>query len=234
MTAADRTKILDLGGRAVPLRFRRVASARRLILRIDRDNDGAVITLPPRVSQAEGEALVREKADWVLSRLKNLPPRVPFESGQSAPYLGDDHLIRHRPDARGAVWREDTEIHVAGKPEHVSRRVADWFKREARREIVALADTRSAQLEKPYGRISIRDTRSRWGSCSSSENLNFCWRLIMAPYWVLDYVVAHEVAHLLHRNHGPQFWHAVEGLTGQTEQAKDWLARNGEGLHRYG
>jgi predicted metal-dependent hydrolase len=225
---------LDLGGRAVPLRFRRVATARRLILRIDRENDGAVVTLPPRVSEAEGKALAEEKADWVLSRLNALPRRVPFESGRHAPYLGKECLIRHRQDVRGVVWREEDEIHVAGRPEYLARRVTDWFKREARHKIASLVETKSAQIDRPHGRISIRDTRSRWGSCSSNGNLSFCWRLIMAPEWVLDYVVAHEVAHLLHHDHSPRFWHAVEGLTDQTEQAKQWLLQNGEGLHRYG
>ncbi|MBT3765812.1 MAG: M48 family metallopeptidase [Rhodospirillaceae bacterium] len=225
---------LDLGGRAVPLRFRRVANARRLILRIDRENDGAVVTLPPRVSQAEGKALAEEKADWILSRLDALPRRVPFESGQRVPYLGEEHLIRHRQDVRGVVWLEADEIHVAGRPEYLLRRITDWFKREARREIIDLVETKSAQINKPHGKITIRDTRSRWGSCSSNGNLSFCWRLIMAPEWVLDYVVAHEVAHLLHHDHSPRFWNAVEGLTDQTEQAKKWLLQNGEGLHRYG
>ena len=225
---------LELGGRSVPLRFRRVANARRLILRIDRENDGAVVTLPPRVSQAEGKALAEEKADWILSRLDALPRRVPFEAGQRAPYLGEEHLIRHRQDVRGVVWREEDEIHVAGRPEYLSRRITDWFKREARREITGLVETKSALIDKPHGKITIRDTRSRWGSCSSNGNLSFCWRLIMAPEWVLDYVVAHEVAHLLHHDHSPRFWHAVEGLTDQTEQAKQWLLKNGEGLHRYG
>ena len=225
---------LALGGRAVPLRFRRVANARRLILRIDRENDGAVVTLPPRVSQAEGKALAEEKADWILSRLDALPRRVPFESGQRVPYLGEEHLIRHRQDVRGVVWLEADEIHVAGRPEYLLRRITDWFKREARREIIDLVETKSAQINKPHGKITIRDTRSRWGSCSSNGNLSFCWRLIMAPEWVLDYVVAHEVAHLLHHDHSPRFWNAVEGLTDQTEQAKKWLLQNGEGLHRYG
>ncbi|MBT7770228.1 MAG: M48 family metallopeptidase, partial [Rhodospirillales bacterium] len=167
-------------------------------------------------------------------RLDALPRRVPFESGQRVPYLGEEHLIRHRQDVRGVVWLEADEIHVAGRPEYLLRRITDWFKREARREIIDLVETKSAQINKPHGKITIRDTRSRWGSCSSNGNLSFCWRLIMAPEWVLDYVVAHEVAHLLHHDHSPRFWNAVEGLTDQTEQAKKWLLQNGEGLHRYG
>jgi predicted metal-dependent hydrolase len=234
MTADPHPTILDLRGHPVPLRFRRVANARRLILRIDRENDGAVITLPPRVSKAEGEALVFEKADWVLSRLKALPRRVLFVPGQHIPYLGKEHLIHHREDRRGVVWREDDEIQVAGRTEFISRRVTDWFKREARREILALVETKAKILGKPYGKISIRDTRSRWGSCSSSGNLSFCWRLVMTPHWVLEYVVAHEVAHLAHHNHGAQFWQTVDGLTDRTEEAKSWLLKNGKSLHRYG
>ena len=225
---------LDLGGRAVPLRFRRVANARRLILRIDRENDGAVVTLPPRVSQAEGKALAEEKADWILSRLDALPRRVPFESGQRVPYLGEEHLIRHRQDVRGVVWLEADEIHVAGRPEYLLRRITDWFKREARREIIDLVETKSAQINKPHGKITIRDTRSRWGSCSSNGNLSFCWRLIMAPEWVLDYVVAHEVAHLVEMNHSAKFWRVVDELADDVKQSKAWLTAYGQTLHRYG
>jgi predicted metal-dependent hydrolase len=234
MTADPHLTILNLRGHSVPLRFRHVTNARRLILRIDRENDGAIITLPPRISKAEGEALVYEKADWVLSRLKALPPRVYLVPGQYVPYLGKEHRIHHREDRRGVVWREDGGIQVAGRSEFISRRITDWFKREARREILTLVEIKAQILHKPYGKISIRDTRSRWGSCSSSGNLSFCWRLMMTPYWVLEYVVAHEVAHLAHHNHGTQFWQTVEGLTDHTKEAKTWLLRNGEILHRYG
>ncbi len=234
MTEVPHPTILNLRGHPVSLRFRRVANARRLILRIDRENDGAVITLPPRVSKAEGEALVYEKADWVLSRLKALPPRVLFMPGQHVPYLGKEHLIHHREDRRGVVWRKDNEIQVAGQLEFISRRITDWFKREARREIMVLVEAKAKILGEPYGKISIRDTRSRWGSCSSSGDLSFCWRLVMAPYWVLEYVVVHETAHLCYHNHGPQFWHTVDRLTDHTEEAKSWLLQNGESLHRYG
>ncbi|HIM77598.1 MAG TPA: M48 family peptidase, partial [Rhodospirillales bacterium] len=127
-----------------------------------------------------------------------------------------------------------SEILVAGRHEHVARRGKDWFKSQARELIVSRVREKAQTLDRKPGRITIRDTKSRWGSCSPDGNLSFCWRLVMAPDAVLDYVVAHEVAHLAELNHGPKFWRWVEELTADVEGAKKWLRLNGEALHRYG
>ena len=228
---------LELDGRRVPVRLYRNNRARRVILRIDDhgdDGDVVVVTLPRGASQAEGLALVVDKAGWVLERLDGLPPRVPFADGQSLPLGGIEHLIRHVPQIRGGVWREGAKIFVCGRPEHVSRRIRDWLKGKAREQIAPRVRDKAATLGQRAGRISIRDTKSRWGSCSHTGNLSFCWRLVMAPEWVLDYVVAHEVSHLAEHNHGPRFWQLVGRLTGDVDGGRDWLKRYGEQLHRIG
>ena len=225
---------LDIDGRAVPLRIRRNARARRLVLRIDAASDGAVVTLPPGVPVEDGLDMARQRAAWIAGQLAALPARMSFADGACVPFLGVEHSIRHRPGHRGTVWREDGEILVAGGPEHLARRVGDWLKGEARRLISPLVALKAARLGRTAGRITLRDTRSRWGSCSANGNLSFCWRLVMAPEAVLDYVVAHEVAHLGMRGHGPRFWRAVAGLTNDAEGARAWLRENGDGLHRYG
>lgn len=225
---------IDLEGRAVPLRVRHNPAARRLILRIDPDGGGAVVTLPARVPVEEGFDMVRRQAGWLLRRLESLPPRIPFADGARVPFLGVEHVVRHEPAARGVVRREEGVLIVAGRAEHVGRRLIDWLKAEARRELAARARVRAAELGRPVGRVSVRDTRGRWGSCSANGNISFCWRLILAPEFVLDYVVAHEVAHLLVRDHSPRFWKTVAGLTAETARAKSWLRRHGEGLHRFG
>jgi len=232
-TGGDRLT-LDIGGREVPLRIRRNPKARRLILRIDTDSDGAIVTLPSRVPLREGVELARARSDWILRRLAELSPRVPFADGARVPYLDQEHVIHYRPGRRGVVWREGREIQVAGRPEHTGRRVRDWFKAEARARITGLVAEKTEMLGRGRGRITLRDTRSRWGSCSANGNLSFCWRLIMVPEPVLDYVVAHEVAHLAHRDHGPAFWRAVQGLTRDADAGRAWLRRHGESLHRYG
>jgi hypothetical protein len=204
------------------------------MLRIDAEDDGVIVTLPPRASAREGLDLVWRQAEWIVGELSALPPRVPFVDGATIPVLGRDYAIRHAPDRRGAVWIEEGTILVAGRPEHVSRRVADWLRREARRAIAARVAEKAAALDRAFGRVVLRDTVSLWGSCSAKGDLSFCWRLILAPPAVLDYVVAHEVAHLAVRGHGPGFWRTVERLTPKPDGARAWLGRHGAGLHRYG
>ncbi len=228
---------LDLAGRRVPVRLYRNNRARRIVLRIDGHGDvadGGAVTLPRRTAQAEGLELVMDKADWVLERLDELAPRVAFADGQNVPFGGVDHLIRHVPDNRGGVWQEGAEIFVCGRLEHVARRIRDWLKGQAREHIVPRVHEKAGALGRRAGRITIRDTKSRWGSCSADGNLSFCWRLVMAPVAVLDYVVAHEVSHLAEPDHGPKFWRAVENLTEDMEGARQWLRANGDRLYRYG
>ena len=231
-------KFLDLAGRRVPVRLYRNNRARRVILRIDSHGDGTedgvAVTLPRGAAQYEGLDLVQDKADWVLNGLDELAPRISFADGQAVPFCGVDHLIRHAPHIRGGVWREGAEIFVTGGLEHVARRVRDWLKGQAREQIVPRVREKASALGQRAGRISIRDTKSRWGSCSADGNLSFCWRLVMAPVAVIDYVVAHEVAHLVELHHGPKFWRAVEGLTEDVSGSRKWLSANGDRLYRYG
>lgn len=225
---------VTLRDRVVPVVVRRNPRARRIILRLDADGTGAVVTIPARAAVDDGLALVRRQADWLLARLDRAPTRMPFADGAVVPYLGCDHVIRHAPGRRRPVARDGADIVVAGGAEHLARRVGDWFRAEAKRILTARVDAKVEALGVKRGRITVRDTRSRWGSCAVGGNLSFSWRLVMAPDPVLDYVVAHEVAHLRHHDHGPAFWRAVATLTEHTESAKAWLASAGTRLHLYG
>ena len=225
---------LDIDGRAVPLKVRRNPRARRLIVRMDRSGEGIVVTVPATLGVDDGVALARRKAGWIAARLAALPPRVPFADGAVVPVLGTELEIRHQPGGRPPVQRAEGGIVVSGRPEHLARRLTDWLKGEARREIVGRAEAKAVQLDRTLGRITVRDTRSRWGSCSADGNLSFCWRLILAPEWVLDYVIAHEVAHLVVRDHGPRFWKTVASLVEDAATARSWLRRHGPALYRYG
>ena len=226
--------VLALAGHEIPLRIRHHPTARRLTLRIDPAGGGAIVTLPSGLKARDGIAFAERKADWLINRLDSLPKPVPIGNGSELPLRGIPHRIRHRTDARGTVWLENGEIHVAGRPEYLQRRIVDWLKAEARRELGERAHDKADRIGRTVGRVTVRDTRSRWGSCSANGNLSFCWRLIMAPEHVLDYVVAHEVAHLIERNHGPRFWDLVRELTDDTGGAKVWLRRDGDSLLRYG
>ncbi|MFI5001882.1 MAG: M48 family metallopeptidase, partial [Reyranellales bacterium] len=175
------------------------------------------------------------QAGWIAARLKRLPARRPFADGAELPLFGTPHRVRHRPDARGTVWVEGVEIHVAGRPEHLPRRLREWLIAEMRRRLTPLVHAKAAQVERTVRRITVRDSRSRWGSCGPNATMSFSWRLVFAPSEVLDYLVAHEVAHLVHLNHGPRFWALARALCeSPIEVPQAWLKKNGETLLQYG
>ncbi len=225
---------IDLAGRSLAVRFRRNRRARRLIIRIDPGIDGVTVTLPPGTGQGEGLDLIRRRESWVLDCLDALPPRVPFAPGARVPFLGVDHIIRHEHGRGVPVRRAGDIITVSGRVEHLARRLGDWFRQQARAEITPRLTIKAAMLGRTVRPISIRDTRSRWGSYATGGGFSFSWRLVIAPEFVLDYVVAHEVAHMKVMNHSAGFWAVVAGLTDNVQGARDWLNDHGDTVHRYG
>ncbi len=233
MAEPDDTKVLRVAEREIPLLVSRNPRARRISISLD--GGGSVrLTLPRRTSLRQGLDFAEDKANWILDQLNALPERVPFEDGAILPLLGADHVICHQPAARRGVWCADGAIRVSGQREHLPRRVGDFLKAEARREISRRAKEKAGIVGRPVRRITLRDTTSRWGSCTSDGNLSFTWRLILAPEDVLDYVVAHEIAHLKHLNHGSRFWALVARLTADVTRSRRWLRENGDRLLRYG
>ena len=226
--------MLNFPARKVPLVFKQNKRAQRIILRLDHGSSSIIVVLPKRTSRDEGKRFALSNKDWIEERLDQLHEPVPFLHNNIIPILGTPHRIRHKPNARGVVWCESEEIHVAGHEEHVPRRVQDWLKLEAKREIESRAFQKAEMVGKKIKKITIRDTKSRWGSCTSAGSLSFSWRLILAPPFVLDYLAAHEVAHLKEMNHSARFWRLCEKLCPASEEAKDWLKAHGTTLHRYG
>ena len=230
----DAPRSLRLADREVPLELRRHPRARRISLRLNAEGNGVAMVLPRRTPIYEAVEFAEKNSGWILKHLAKVPERIPFAEGAVIPLLGRNHIIRHSPAARSGVLCEDGVIRVSGRAEHLPRRVGDFLKRAARSEISTRARDKAAAIDRRVGRISLRDTRSRWGSCSSAGDLNFSWRLILAPEPVLDYVVAHEIAHLVHLNHSPRFWKLAGRLSQDMAGAKAWLARNSAELWRYG
>ena len=206
----------------------------------------AVLTLPPRVSYAEAGDFLTRHFDWLASRLAELPEPVPFIDGACLPVRGQDHDIEVVPRARGRskVWLEPDRdaitpltrprIFVHGPDEQVPARLLGWLKGEARGDIDARVRHHADFLGVRPKRLSIRDQTTRWGSCSAEGALSFSWRLILAPPFVLDYVAAHEVAHIRELNHGARFWSLVRASTPRLDEARTWLKANGPRLHQYG
>ncbi len=217
----------------ISVALRRSERTRRLILKLD-PLAGPVLTMPPKASIADAKLFLERHHDWITTRLALAPERVPFTTDAQIPLLGVPHPIRHAPLARRGVWLEDGALFVSGRPEHVPRRVGDFLKAETEKRVRPLAFDLSAKIGKTPTRITVRSLKSRWGSCSSAHDLSFSWRLILAPAPVLDYVVAHEVAHMAEMNHSPAFWLVVGELYPNFKEPRRWLKTHGADLFRYG
>ncbi|MEI6202638.1 MAG: SprT family zinc-dependent metalloprotease [Enhydrobacter sp.] len=234
-TPAPEQLTIAHAGHDLPVTFVRSARARRASLRVDPARRRVVLTAPLRMARDTAVGFAEQQAGWIAARLKRLPDRRPFVDGAEVPLFGAPHRVRHRPDQRGTVWVEGGEIHVAGRAEHLSRRLRDWLTAEMRKRLAPLVASKAAQVERPVKRITVRDARSRWGSCGPDGAMSFSWRLVFAPPEVLDYLVAHEVAHLVYMNHGPRFWALAERLCdGPMAPPQAWLKIHGETLMQYG
>jgi len=222
-----------------PVRVRRNRQARRYTLRVHAATREVMLTLPVRASLRDAKAFAEKHGGWIAARFRRLPQAVPFAPEVAIPLRGVPHRIVHRQGARGTVWIETDEadeclLCVAGASPHLARRIGDYLKREARRELEAASRKYAAELGVVVKRVTVRDQASRWGSCSTAGSLSYSWRLIFAPPFVLDYLAAHEVAHLVEMNHSRRFWRVVERICPASEQAKAWLDAHGPDLHRYG
>jgi predicted metal-dependent hydrolase len=218
---------------------RRNPRAKRLTLKIARSSGDICLTLPLRASLSTGKTFVENHVGWIAARLEKRLEHVYFAPDMMFPLRGVMMQIKHRPKVVGGIAVEiESEEHtpclwVGGDPVHLPRRVRDYLKKQAHHDLaqaVKYYETKSGL--KSQG-ITLRDTSSRWGSCSSRGQLNFSWRLIMAPPYVLDYLAAHEVTHLKEMNHSTRYWSLLKSLCNHTDEAEAWLKKHGASLHRY-
>lgn len=227
--------VVTLGGREVRYSIRRSARARRMSLRV-LPGVGLEVVLPRGFSLREASTLVRRNQGWVLRALDRLKlsdeARVELVDGASLPFVGSTltlHILNGA--SRNSARRQGNVLTVsltAGTPPAAA--VESWYRAQAKRLAGERASMHAAALGVAFGRIAIKDTRSRWGSCSSKGNLNFSWRLLLGPEAVLDYVVAHEVAHLKELNHSPAFWSHVATLCPDFKAQRAWLRKHGREL----
>ena len=219
---------------ACQVQWRRSLRASRVSLRVDVRSGAVVVTLPPRAGRRQGMALITAHAAWLVQRLAALAPHVALVPGAVLPLGGEPHVLRHQPQAPAGAWLEPGVILAGGPAEALPGLVGGLLQAEARRRIALLVQRHAAQLGVQPGGLRLKDPRSRWASCAPDGTLAFSWRLVMAPDWVLAYVVAHEVAHLREMNHSPRFWALVAELTPARDQAVAWLKAHGPGLLRVG
>ncbi len=228
---------IETGETSLRIRLRADPRARRYLLRLPADYSGPVLTIPGGGDLARAERFARQHVGWLLERLEKRPDHTPLVPGDIVPLRGRDHRIAMTGKLRGLVEvneAEMPELLVPGAEDHIPRKLMTWLKAEAKADLATAAKHHAEQLGEQIAGLSIRDTRSRWGSCASNGKLSFSWRLILAPPEILDYVAAHEVAHLREMNHSARFWRLCEQLAPQTPEARKWLKENGARLHGYG
>jgi predicted metal-dependent hydrolase len=228
-----RRELLKIEGRAVEVNVRLNPRARRLIVKVHPTTGEVSVTAPSQRALDKAMEFARGQSDWIALQRSRVPEPVELGIGAVLPYKGHDHIVREGEAGRGAAWAEGGAIYVTGAKAHHPRRLIDFLKREARREFEARTPEFARRIGVRHKRITVRDTASRWGSCSVQGSLSYSWRLILAPSFVLDYVVAHEVAHMRELNHGPAFWRLVRELVGDPRRAQNWLRDHGAALHRY-
>jgi predicted metal-dependent hydrolase len=225
---------LHLADRPLSIALKRSKRAKRMTLRMTREGDSAVMTLPLRVSRAEAQSFAERSSTWLENQLRKQPDKVEVADGASLTLRGETYTLAFTGRARGTVICDEASktISIPGIAPHQKRRLVDWLKQQAQLDLQTASRGYAEKMGARFSSIHVRDQKSRWGSCTSDGKLSYSWRLIMAPPHVLDYVAAHEVAHLLQMNHSPRFWRLVLTHCKHTKSAKDWLKKNGQTLHR--
>ncbi|NHO32580.1 M48 family metallopeptidase [Acetobacter fallax] len=214
----------------VPVEWRRSTRARRVSLRVSPRTRGVIVTLPASATTEAGLRLLRTHTGWIEKQLQRRAHTPRFEAGGRVPIDGADHVICHTPHGTGGAWLEQSEIHVSGDAAFIPRRVTDFLRRLATRKLADRMTALGARTGLMPAQVAIRDTTSRWGSCTARGRVMLSWRLVMTPVFVQDYVILHELAHLRHLNHSAAFWALVDLLTPRRHEAERWLKLHGAAL----
>ncbi|MGV3652483.1 MAG: M48 family metallopeptidase [Devosia sp.] len=231
------TAALEIGGHPVAIAVR--VSARARSYRLSLPHVGPpVLTVPADGRWRDAEGFLVRHTGWLEQRLTRRAAPIGFAEGAEVPLRGLPHRIVATGKLRGVVTIAEGEgerlLLVPGAPEHMARRLGDWLKAQAAEDLKARCAVHATTLGVTVKSIALRAQTTRWGSCSSTGRLNFNWRLVMAPPFVLDYVAAHEVAHLVEMNHSPAFWRACKRAMPGMEEGRAWLKANGTVLMGYG
>lgn len=232
----ERMAIVASDGTQVYVRIEVNAKAKRLILRLDERRREAVTVAPSARQIKAAVKFAQERVDWIAEALGRLPEVIPFEDGAMIGLRGEPVCLSIEGTGRLAVLEpgDPPILRVPGAPETFGARVTRYLKKEAKGDISEAVARYSEALGVTASAISLKDTRSRWGSCTADRKLSFSWRLVLAPPRVLDYVAAHECAHMLEMNHSPAFWAHVTHCIPDWKRDRAWLRAHGAGLQSVG
>ncbi len=208
-------------------------SSRKITLKIDEKERVPVLSVPRFCSRKQAIKFVTEHTEWIIKSLNKLPEIKYFTAGTVFSLFGQDVTVEHHPQARRGVWPEENKLCVSGEAEFIHRRVKDYIKKRAGEEFYARSKELADKLGRKLSGVSIKDTSSRWGSCSSLQHINYSWRIALAPDFVIDYLMAHEVSHLKHPDHSDEFWACVASLCPEWSRGRIWLKRYGKTLYAY-
>ena len=208
------------------------ARATRMALRVDVKAGDVVLTWPRGTSERGALRFIEQNRDWIERSRRKLPPPKAFSEGEIISIHGQEYKIV-RKDGRGVTFLAAGHLVVHGRPEHMSRRIKDFLKEQAREVLEEVAAIKLSDLNLKSVGVRVIDPKTRWGSCAPDGRMMFSWRLILAPPEVLDYVVAHEVAHRIHMNHSRKFWALCASLTGDAAASRRWLRTHGSVLMAY-
>ena len=207
--------------------------ARVMRLRVDGRSGAVVLTIPKRASRRQALEWAAAHRVWVEAQLAKIEPASSLGDGAELPIEGVPHRIRWDPSASRVPKREGEELVVGGPADNLDARILRWLRRHASEILSRETQEFASMAGVSVSRVGVGDPMSRWGSCSSSGAIRYSWRLVLAPAWVRRATVAHEVAHRVHMNHGPEFHALVERLLGtDPKPARLWLRRHGAALHR--
>lgn len=227
----DKSYHIIVQGQCISLEVRRHPRARRYTLRYRAHTRDALLTLPPRASLKEGLRFAQSREQWLLTQMRRSPALTVLEEGAAISVLGEALTLVREEGRRGLARREGDALLIPGDPAGFSRRARDWLKAELRREIIRLAYPKAGRIGRNIHSITLRDMNSRWGSCGPKGDLTFSWRMVFAPHGALEYLVAHEVAHLAEMNHSPRFWAVVQTLCPDYRIWRTWLKEEGHQLY---
>lgn len=215
------------------IKILRSSRSKKMTLKIDNKTQTPTLSIPTLCSNKQAFEFVKNHILWIEEKIEQTVKPKKFKDGDSVSILGKDVKIEHHPELRSGAIIEGNILKVSGEKPFLHRRVKDYIKKAAKEEFYRLSKEKAKLIDCKINNIVIKDTKSRWGSCSSYNNINYNWRIALAPYYVIEYLISHEVSHLKHQDHSKDFWNCVKNLYPDYLKGKNWLKNKSKELHSY-